>query len=144
MAGQGSGVHRAQIQEHGYAEGGKVETKEQFKVKLMKKQDPPAPKQKLARAADRQDFADLNGGDAQRETIRVGNTKASYKQAKDFQAEARIDEGKGGIETWNQRQGKVENYAKGGSVAGCHTIVERQMKKHVATPAPKGHKGLKA
>lgn len=82
------------------------ETKEQYKARQMKRQDPPAPKQSLARAADRQDFADLNNGgkgDAERETIRVGNTKASYKQAKDFQAEARIDEGRGGIESRNER-----------------------------------------
>jgi hypothetical protein len=66
-----------------------TETKDQFKAREMKRQDPPRPKQPMARAADHQDWADRNGGDSQRETIRVGNTKASYKNAKEAQSWAR-------------------------------------------------------
>lgn len=143
------GVKRA------FADGGKVETKEQFKAKEMKRQDPPRPKQSLARAADRQDFADLNGGDEARETIRVGNTKKSYKDVKD--AQSKRDNERMGVKGF-ATGGKVEagagsgvfrsqvqehGYAKGGEVK-LQTIAERQVAKHVAAPAPKGHKGLKA
>lgn len=44
------------------------------------------PKQKLSQAADQQDMADKDGEDPGRETVRVGNTKKSYKDVKDAQS----------------------------------------------------------
>jgi hypothetical protein len=131
-----------------FAEGGHVAIPDRTKK--------PRPKQSLASAADEQDFADKNYNDPRRETVRIGNTKKSYKEAKDAQAKRDFEKMPGGPYKYAQggavlagagsgvhrMQVQQRGYAKGGEV--CTTIVDKQIAKHVARPAPKGHKGLKA
>jgi hypothetical protein len=42
-----------------------------------------------------------------------------------------------------KKGGKVKRYAKGGDVAQDKKAIDSALKKHVNTPAPKGHKGLR-